>query len=169
MSSTDVNDFLLSGGVPSAKFPAVGTTVKGTVVSSVVTQQTDFTSNKPKFYDDGNPMMQVVITLQTDERDPAVDGDDGLRKIYVRGQMTAAVREALRNAGAKLAVGGTLAVQYTGDKPAEKPGLNPAKVYRAQYAPPAAGTEAANDLLGATAPAPAAAPSAAPVTADSLI
>lgn len=162
----DVNDFLLSGGVPSAKFPTIGTTVKGTVVSSTVAQQTDYTSGKPKFYDDGNPMMQVVVTLQTAERDPAVENDDGLRKVYVRGQMTKAVSDALRTAGAKLANGGTLAVQYTGDKPAEKAGLNPAKQYRAQYQPPTGGNDAANDLLGgSTAPEP----TAAPVTADSLI
>lgn len=150
MSNDNVNDFLLGGGgAPSAKFPTVGTTVKGTVVSNDVTQQTDFTTGEPKKWKDGSPMMQVVVTLQTDERDPAIDNDDGQRRIYVRGQMTNAVRDALRDAKCKLAVGGTLAVQYVADKASDKPGLNPAKQYRAQYQPPS--SDAANNLLGAPA------------------
>lgn len=145
--SQDVNDYLLSSGIPAAKFPAVGATVKGTVVASEVMQQTDYATNQPKFYEDGKPMQQVVITLQTADRDPDIDGDEGLRKLYVRGQMTAAVRDALRAAGAKLERDGILAVRYIGDKPSEKRGFNPAKQYQAQYQPPSAG--AANDLLAA--------------------
>ena len=154
MSTTDVNNFLLAGGVPSAKFPTIGTVVKGSIVASEVNQQTDFTSNTPKFYDDGKPMMQAVITLQTDERDPDINDDDGLRKLYVRGQMLAAVREAIKAAKAELEIGGILAVQYASDKASEKRGFNPAKQYVAQYQPPATGTAATNDLLGSTAPAP---------------
>lgn len=146
-----VNDFLLGGGAASAKFPTIGTVVKGTITQTDVTQQTDFSTGALKFWDDAKtqPMMQVVVTLKTDERDPTDDSDEGLRKLYVKGQMQAAVREALRAAQAKLEVGGTLAVQYTSDKPAEKRGHNPAKQYTAQYKPPSAGTAAANDLLGA--------------------
>lgn len=167
MSNTDVNDFILSGGVPAAKFPMIGTVVKGTIVGSDVQQQLDFDTGKPKFFDDGKPMMQAVITLQTDDRDPSIDGDEGLRRVFVRGQMTAAVREALRTAGAKLEVGGTLAVQFTEEKVnPEKPHRKPAKQYVAQYKPPAAGTAATNDLLGTSSAAPAA---AQPPTAASLI
>lgn len=149
MTATDnVNDFLLAGGVPSAKFPNVGTLVKGVVVSSEVTQQTTL-DGTPKTFDNGDPMRQVVITLQTDERDPSIDGDDGQRKLYVKSQMTAAVREALRNADAKLEVGGVLAVKFDSEEPNKKAGLSPKKVYVAQYKPPAPSTADANDLLGA--------------------
>lgn len=166
--SIDPNDFLLSGGVPAAKFPTVGSTVKGTVVSSEVTQQSDYATGAKKFYDNGDPMMQVVITLQTDQHDSDIADDTGLRKLYVKGQMTAALREALRASGARLEVGGTLAVQYVEDKPSEKRGFNPTKVYRAQYQPAAAG--AVNDLLGApSAQAPAAAPAAAGVAPGDLL
>lgn len=169
MSTSDANDFILSGGVPYAKFPTIGSTVKGTVVGSEVQQQMDFDTGKPKFFDDGKPMMQAVVTLQTDERDPTIDGDEGLRRVFVRGQMTAAVREALRAASARLEVGGTLAVQFTAEKPnPDKPHRKPAKQYVAQYAPPAAGVAAANDLLGAAA-APSATPAAPQPTASSLI
>lgn len=153
--SSDPNDFLLGGGIPACKFPIIGTTVKGTVANSEVVQQTEFATGTPKTYTDGNPMMQVVITLATDERDPQIDGDDGQRKLYVKGQMRQAVAEALRKAGAKLEKGGVLAVQYVEDKPSETRGFNPTKVYRAQYAA-ASPTAAANDaLLGEQAPQPA--------------
>lgn len=148
MSATDVNTFLLAGGTPSAKFPTIGTLVKGTIVESEVTQQTDL-EGTPKVWSDGKPMLQAVVTLQTAERDPDVDGDTGLRKLYVKGQMQAAVRDAIKQSGASgLEIGGTLAVKYTADKPAEKRGHNPAKQYVAQYAAPTSGTDATNDLLG---------------------
>lgn len=148
--SIDPNDILLGGGIQAAKFPTVGTVVKGTVVRSEAAQQTEFGTNKLKVYDDGKPMMQVVITLQTDERD-GVD-DDGQRKLYVRGQMLSAVRDALKAAGAKLELGGSLAVKYESDKASEKAGFNAAKQYVAQYQAPVgepvpAGGVAADDLL----------------------
>jgi hypothetical protein len=144
----DANDLLLSGGVPAAKFETIGTVVKGVIVAADVTQQTDISTGQPKNWPDGNPMMQVVVTLQTDQRDANVDDDDGTRRLFVRGQMQAAVRDALRKAGAKLEVGGTLAVQYEADEPAKQRGFNPKKLYRAEYAAPLPGTEAANGLLG---------------------
>lgn len=145
--STDPNDILLGGGgAPGIKFPTIGTVAKGTVLSFEAQQQTDFATGEPKTWKDGKPMMQVVVTMQTDDRDPEIDDDDGQRRLFVRGQMTKAVGDAIRAAGAKgLEVGGVLAVQYVEDKPSETRGFNPAKCYRAQYQPPAAG--AANDAL----------------------
>lgn len=154
-TSTDVNDFLLQNGIPAAKFPTIGTVVKGTVLKADVEQQRDFDSGEPKTYDDGNPMMQIVITLATDERDPDIDGDDGTRRLFVKGQMLAALRAALRSAQAKLEPGGQIAVQYASDGEAKKRGFNPPKQYAVQYK---AGTNpAVADLLGsegAAAPAP---------------
>lgn len=153
MTTTDPNDLLLGSGIPAAKFAAVGATVKGTVVRSESGQQTDFATGKPLTFDDGNPKMQVIITLQTDDRDPSVGDDNGQRKLYVRvgSQMHKAIAGALRSVNAKLDVGGTLAVKYDHDEPSQTKGFNPAKQYVAQYAPPAQGA----DLLATTAVAPA--------------
>ena len=160
MTTTDPNDLLLGSGLPSAKFPVIGTVVKGVVEHSEVSQQTDINGTRLT-WDNGDPRMQVVITLATDERDPAVDDDDGRRKLYVKAQMQKAIGDALRTAGVKLEVGGVLAVQYESDAPPKKVGHNGAKQYRAQYQPPSAAT-AANDLLGAE-------PVAAGVAADDLL
>jgi hypothetical protein len=159
-TQTDPNAFLMSGGAPAAKFPTIGTAVKGTVITAEVNQQTDFQSQKPKFYDDGKPMMQLVVTLQTDERDPENSDDDGTRRLFVRGQMLSAVRQAVKVSGGKLEPGGTLAVQYVSDKASDKPGRSPAKMYEAAYKP---GAPASVDaLLGNT-------PQAAGPSASELI
>lgn len=163
MSTTDVNDFLLAGGTPAAKFDTIGTLIKGTVVAAEKTQQIDFKTKKPKFFDDGNPMMQAVITLQTDERDPSIEDDDGQRKVYVKGQMQAAVRDAVKASGAKLDIGGTLAVQFYDEENTGKG--NPKKLYKAQYKPGA--PKVSDDLLGSD--APSSAPAANGPAADDLI
>lgn len=134
-----VEGFLSAGGAPAAKFPTPGTTYKGIIESAIVSQQTDLDGN-PKTWKDGNPSMQLVVTIATDERDPAIDDDDGMRRLFVKGQMLAAVKEALKKAGCKsIDAGGTLAVQYKEDGPVTKAGFNAPKLYVAQYKAPVAG------------------------------
>lgn len=128
---------LLSGGSPVAKFPDIGTIVKGTVVAAVAQQARDMDSGKPKVWDDGNPVMQLVITLQTDLRDPAIDSDDGLRRLFAGGKMLTAIRVAVQRSGGRLDAGGKLAVKYTGDGDATRKGFNPPKLYSAEYQPAA--------------------------------
>jgi hypothetical protein len=159
----DANDLLMGGGVKSAAFPdqQYGHTVSGVIVRPPqVRQQTDFDSGKPKFFDNGDPMMQIVVQVQTDLRDPADASDDGTRAFYLKGQMQAAVRDAVREAGAKgLEVGGHLAVRYIRDEPNSRGRGKDKKVYAARYTAPAA--QQANDALMAGDP-PAAAPAAKP-------
>lgn len=166
---SEANDFLMAGGIPSAKFPTVGTTVGGTIVRQPeLRQQTDITTGKPKFWDDGSPRQQIVVQLATAERDPSIADDDGERAIYVKGNLTKAVREAVRKAGAKgLEVGGHLSVTYVADGQSDKVGFTPPKLYSAAYTPPTAA--AANEFLasGGEQAAPAAsAPQPAPVAAQ---
>lgn len=148
MTITDPNDFLLASGVPSFKFEQHGDTAKGTIVSLEMQQQRDFTTQAPMFWDDGRPRMQLRIVLATDTHDN--DDDNGHRAIYVKGNMQQAVRDAIKTAGvAKIEVGGTLAVKYTGDGEPPKRGLHAPKEYKAKYEPPTAQTAAvdADDLF----------------------
>ncbi|WP_247703287.1 hypothetical protein [Streptomyces sp. RK76] len=157
----DANSFLMGGGgAPTAKFPTPGTTVGGRITEQPkVEQQRDIQSGELKFWSDGNPMMQMVVTVQTDQRDPAIEDDDGKRRIFVKGVMKNAVADAVRQAGARgLEVGGTLHVRYTHDGEAKQRGFSAPKQYAAKY------VAAAVTELGANtppAPAPAAAPAAA--------
>mgnify|MGYP000676876507 CR=1 FL=1 len=122
--TTDPNSWLMSGGVPAAKFEAHGDTIKGTITEAPeLRQQTDFDTGAPKFWDDGKPMMQLVITLATDDRDPATPDDDGTRRLYVKGKLQQAIAAAIRKAEANgLAVGGVLTVAYVGDDEPKKRG-----------------------------------------------
>ncbi|MFG2618049.1 hypothetical protein ACGFXC_10515 [Streptomyces sp. NPDC048507] len=143
----NADDFLMEGGVGSAKFLNVGDDISGTISEKpFVQQQRDFDTEKPAFWDDGTPKKQVVVTLQTDLRDPADPDDDGRRRLYLRANMKKAVQQAVKAAGAKgLAEGGTLSVRYTGDGPKTNPKYNAPKLYEAKYTPPAAPVVSVDD------------------------
>lgn len=152
--TTTAEQFLLGAGGKSASFPTVGTTVTGTIVDPApkVAQQTDMSGN-PMTWDNGDPRLQLVVTLQTQERGD-VD-DDGIRKLYVKGSkdpksksLHAAVAAAVQTANAKgLEVGGTLSVTYVGDGVASTRGFNPPKLYEARYTAPDHAA-AAGEFLG---------------------
>ncbi|MFD7794366.1 hypothetical protein [Streptomyces sp. NPDC059759] len=129
--------FLMGGGgAPTAKFPNPGTSVGGRITEKpTVEQQRDISTSEPKFWSDGNPMMQLVVTVQTEERDPEIEDDDGRRRLFVKGQMKNAVADAVRAVGGRgLEVGGTLTVTYSHDGQAKQRGFNPPKQYTATYA-----------------------------------
>ena len=141
MTNVDVDNLLSpSSGAPALKFPEIGTTHKGTVVDKTARQQTDFTTGEPRFWQNGDPMMEVIITLALD------DGDEG--RLFIRGQMLAAVRQAVAWAGATtIDVGGRLAVRFDREEPNKNPRFNPVKIYVAQYEPPTKAAVTADGLL----------------------
>jgi hypothetical protein len=165
----DANDLLMSGGVKAAKFDTLGETVLGTITDQPrASQMTKYQSDELDYWPSGDPKMQIVVTLQTDQRDPANAQDDGRRRLFIVPRMMQPVREAVLRSGAKgLAIGGRLAVRWvsgTGQ------GEGNAKQYAAEYAPPAVDP---GGLLGgqanATPAAPAPAPAAAPAPQASLL
>ena len=140
----DANQLIMGTGARSAAFKDHGDRVWGTIMSAVVKQQTDFTTQKPKFYDDGDPMLHVIITLLTDLSED--DEDDGMRAVYAKGQMLKAIRNAVSKAGAKgIAEGGRLVVQYTGDAEPKQKGMSGAKQYFAKYEPPTSPVELSDE------------------------
>lgn len=140
---TDPNAFLMGGGARSASFKAIGDQVQGTILSCVTRQQTE-PGGKLKTYDDGNPMMQLVVTLLTNEQDD--EDDDGLRAIYVKGQLRAALRAAILKAGEHgIAEGGELVVRFSSELPPQTKGFSAAKQYRVGYRPPSRQVEIPGD------------------------
>jgi hypothetical protein len=104
---------------------------------------------------------QVRIELETTERDPDQQFDDGARTLYVKSYMRSAIGDALRRAGAKEPqIGGTLTVTFVRTEPADRPGLSPSKHFEAVYTPPSSGV--AEHFGSAPAAAPAAPAVAAP-------
>lgn len=132
----DANELLMSAGVPSAKFPEIGATVSGRIIKKPVVQQMrDFETNEPLTYEDGNPKQQIVITLETNLSED--DDDDGVRNLYAKAQMQAAIRAAVRKSGARgLEVGGQLTVTYHADRPSQNRRMKPTKLFKAAYIPP---------------------------------
>lgn len=137
--SNDSYGFLGGTSTPSAKFPDKGAKVKGIITEEPTSSQQTTPEGKLKTWDDGNPMLQLVVTLQTSERDPEIEEDDGLRRLFIKGQMRNAVGKAVKEAGAKgLDVGGSLEVIYTHDGERSNPAFSPPKQYVAVYGLPAA-------------------------------
>ena len=143
---TSVSDFLNRTGAPAAKFDTVGKVVEGVVEAAEVTDQTDISTGEVKRWPDGNPRKQLVITIATDERDPENPDDDGRRRIFAKGNMLTAVKEAIRKSGGQLEVGGKVKVRYEGDGEATQRGFNPPKLFKAKYEPPTAPAVSADDL-----------------------
>lgn len=130
------DEFLMGGGAPVAKFPTVGTKVVGTVLSYERTQQRDLKTKELKTWQDGSPMYQVVFTLQTDENDPEIPNDNGKRRVFVKGNMVGAVREAVRVVGHEGPLtGGKLALKFVGEGEQTNPAFSPPKLFQAQFAP----------------------------------
>lgn len=138
MIDIDPNDLIMGSGAKSASFPTKGTTVTGFISRKPETmQQTHITTREPLFYKDNQPKLMVRILLLTEEHED--DDDNGERALYAKvgGGIMAAIRDALKAAGAeRLEVGGKLAVRYVKDGVA-KGALDPPKIYEAKYKLPA--------------------------------
>lgn len=114
----DANALLMGGGIKSINWKnnPVGYTVIGTITETPkVEQMKKFNSDELDFWPSGDPKMQILVTLQTDQRDPADQEDDGKRRLHISPRMMAPVREAVQRVGAKgLEIGGRLAVRRVG-------------------------------------------------------
>lgn len=146
MSNQDVNDFLMSGGVPSFPFENVGDEVEGTIVNSQLRPQTDFETGEPQTWPDGNPKMQLIIDLETVLRDPEKPYDDGVRRLFIKGNGLRAVRDAVRAGGGQLLNGGWLKVKHHDLGTPPKKGLHAPKLFQAEYKMPAATGISADDI-----------------------
>lgn len=139
-AASQADQLLMTGGVPSAKFATVGDVLEGTVVyPPEARQQRDYKTGEPATYADGNPMMMIAVTLQTEQRDPKIGDDDGMRMLYVRvpGQLRNAMRAAVKRSGASgLEVGGRLRVVFATEMPSENPKLDAQKIFEVSYARP---------------------------------
>jgi hypothetical protein len=76
----------------------LGTPRGGRVLSKVVSQVSDYTTKAPSFFPSGDPIMQVEVTLQTNERTDA--NDDGKRRMFVKSGLRKAAAQAFRSVGA---------------------------------------------------------------------
>jgi len=177
-TTTDFFDGIGTGsGAPTAVLKNVGDVVHGEIVEMFKRDYVPFGKTEPEKDESGRTKQQLVVVLQTNERNwanvvkvPKVDpsdansaekpasDDDGKRAIYVpEGKnIQFAIGRAVAAAQAKFEVGGTLGVKVFNLKPTDKG--NPLKEHQAVYkAKPA---PSAGDAFFGDAPASAPAQSA---------
>lgn len=158
-NSTDFFDGIGGGsGAPTALLKNVGDFVHGEIVDMFKRDYIPFGAKEPEKRPDGSTKQQLVVIVQTDNRNwanvskvPKVDPadpaspekdpseDDGKRAIYVpEGKnIQFAIGRAVQAAQAKFEVGGTLGVKVFNLKPTDKG--NPLKEHQAVYEKKAAG------------------------------
>lgn len=126
----DPNSLLNGKSVPSISFKdaKVGDAYTGTITALETAQVRNYESGEPEFWEDGNPKLQIVVTLATTYGDGAED--DGDRKVYLFGQKLQAAKAALKEAGlTKLEIGSTFTITYSGTKPSSNKKYNDVKLY----------------------------------------
>lgn len=129
----DYNPFAAYEKVPAVSWANVppGTTIVGRVLEPPrEVQAHDFATGKPEVWEKtGNPKMNVVTRLD-------INGEKRDLWCIKPSALYQAIVDALQRSTGFLEVGGTLRVTYTGDRPPEKAGMNPAKQFAVDYAPP---------------------------------
>lgn len=121
-----------NSGAPVFKFADPGDKITGIVMEEPkLLPMKAYGSDQPKVDGAGNPVMQILLLLATDQQlDPEHDGQ---YRVYVdKPGMKAAVRRALTEAGSTtVEVGGELTIEFTGYQ-AMRSGAQ-AKVFTATY------------------------------------
>lgn len=182
--TTDFFDGIGSGaGAPTAVLKNVGDTVHGEIVEMFKRDYIPFGKTEPEKDDQGRTKQQLVVILQTNERnwanvvkvpkkDPSdanspekgPEEDDGKRAIYVpEGKnIQFAIGRAVQAAQAKFEVGGTLGVRIFNLKPTDKGNAlkEHQAVYTAKPAPSAGDAFFAQQQQAPAQPAPQQAPPA---------
>jgi len=130
-------DYLAGGASVAAKWPKEGFTVEGDLIgwSAQAIQQTDMNTGEPLYWENKrktkkselrnpelsltNPCLQVTMDLQCEPTGitwktnryikEAVPDDDGVRTMYVSGQLNAALRKARQAAAQQYKLGVRLA------------------------------------------------------------
>lgn len=144
-----IADALASAGKTPAAFDKddpIGTVVGGTIAAANIRQVMGYDDDKPEFWDDAKtqPKQQVVITIQTDKRDPGIEGDDGRRNIYIKwwGDQKKELVRVVKAAGdTDTRVGGKFAARKAGTIPSDNPKFADAIIWQYSYEKPGTGLD----------------------------
>ena len=116
--------------IPALKFETVGDKIEGRVIDKELRQQTDLDTGELQFWNDGRAKMMAVITILVQE---PTEEDDGKRNLFVRGLMQQSFREAVKEAHKPdLMVGDYISVEFTGEQPPTRKGLNGMKEFKVE-------------------------------------
>lgn len=117
-------------GYPAVQFPAVGALVRGVISSTprIVTVQNDKGQDEERLVVE----LKAIDGCTASTKEGSIEAGADVTLWVKPGFMTSAIKEAVREAGAKgLAEGDTLVVRFKEQKDTGK--IQPAKVYDAKY------------------------------------
>lgn len=126
----DLTTELLAPSGTALKFEAEGDVQRIVIETAEKQQETSYDDGSPVFWPSGDPKYQIVITGK--------DLEGNAAKLYVKGYMTDAFKDALREAGVKAGddiSGGTLAVKWESTDEPRKAGMKGARRYKATFKP----------------------------------
>jgi hypothetical protein len=126
----DPNSLLTGKSVPSISFKdaKVGDSFTGVITDLETAQVRNYETGDPEFWEDGNPKLQIVVTLATEYGDGGED--DGERKVYLFGQKLQAAKAAMKEANVtKLEKGFQFTISFAGEKPSSNKKYNNIKLY----------------------------------------
>lgn len=121
----DADSLTLGGGIKSVSLPNIGDSIEGYIIAKDVVQEKEYSndpSDPPKYktFDDGSPIPQLVLTLQTTLREDT--DDDGKRKVYFKRDWRKELSRVLRDAGEKtIPIGGWVRLLRDRDEPGKGP------------------------------------------------
>jgi len=146
-------------------FARIGDSIEGKVLDVKIIQARDFRTKELQTWASGDPMYNVVATVQG-LPDPTDPEHDGAWSAYIKwwGTQRMALQQALSQAGVDdIVVGGWLKATYVADGPAQA-GMNPPKLIEFVYRPPAQAAGLAGLPSGPAAPVAPPTYAAPPVT-----
>jgi hypothetical protein len=134
------DDFLAGGDShPSFKFTNIGDSAFGTVLSIDKREDLDFITREVKTWPNGDKRYVYLFQLET---------ADGVKSLWVKGQMEKAIKEAGRSALVKTLIGCTIKVEFIGLGESKTKGFAAPKLFKATVKPAPMNMVSADDLLG---------------------
>lgn len=149
MNKPDANDLLFGASVPVISFE-VNTHVEGVLIAYDTNVQRSFRPDgkigEIEKWEDGSLKYQVILTLQTEERDPEDPADDGRRRVFLKGRSKEspesslnAIQDAVKASGKRrIDLGAWVELDCYKETPSKVKNGFPTKYYRGEYVPPGA-------------------------------
>jgi hypothetical protein len=137
VSYDEIDDIFGGGGgkgVPSYSPKKPGESITGLIYKMEKKNETDDDNNIVYYDNSETPKPLFVAHLLTDMRDPEIEGDDGSRRVWMKGNALWALKQFLKaNEIKKPEIGGWLKLQVDSLRPPTNPKRKPMKEHSAAY------------------------------------
>lgn len=135
----DADALLFGGGSPAAALTNIGDSVEGYVVGKRTRQATDPKTKELKFWKSGDPVIELIVDLRTNQRDPERLNDDGVRTVYFKEAWKKTLAQVLRSSGetGTLPFESWIRITRSHDEPNKSGSGNPSKHVKIEYRSPA--------------------------------